>query len=122
MKINDLKTLFEEFIKLFPPEICTNGITYPFYCDKESTTYEGYDAIIVGDDTEISQYGLGLFKVLDYHNEDDIEILNGEDIISYYLGIDSAYPLDLHENKPLVFRKAYKKQLLALINLVDTDN
>ena len=124
MKAQNLKELYVEFAKIFLPEVYYDSDgksygTYPFYLDKENENYEGYEAIIVGDDTEISEYGAGLFKVLDYHQEEEIEILNSEEVIDYYLGMSLAYQVPIIQQKSLAFRKGYKKILSQVATLVD---
>lgn len=128
MENNSLKILFDNFIKVFPQEVHTSRVTgepfgtFPFYLDIMHPHYEGYEAIIVGDDTEISEYGAGLFKVLDYHHEEDVQILNLSEVIDYYCGMHVAYHLSLCEDKTLAFRKGYKKILKQLIEMIDDTN
>lgn len=127
MRDKELSEFYEEFIKYFPPELYLNEVgepygVFPFYKDQYHENYGGKDAIIVGNDTEITNAGSGLFKIVDYRAEQDLEILNNEDVIEFYFGIGVAYSIAPFDEKPLAFRKGFKKGLHSVANLVDTKN
>lgn len=120
----NLQKLFDDFSNVFPQEVYKdrNGLpfgTYPFFCDNTHPRYEGHDAIIVGDDTEVYESENGKFCVLDYHDEENIVILEHAEVLQYYLGKNFAYAFDTFDEQSLAFRKGYKNVMKDVINLIN---
>jgi len=114
-----------QFFEKFRKKIIENKLfddeeqKYPFLLTPEHKHYEGYYAIIVGDDTEIRSSEDGeSFIVIDYHNEDrNMEDLRDENVIDYYLGKESAYELDYEQTYH--YLKGFKQVVNRFLTEID---
>lgn len=116
---------FEKFKEHFTPTEYKNfkgevfGV-YPFLLTPEHEHYNGYYAVVVGDDTEIKSYEDGeTLTIVDFHDEvKDMEKLKDNEVIDFYLGKDEAYSINLHEEKSDYFKKGFKTVVSSLTQMI----
>ena len=98
---------------------------YPVYVDENDTEWwDGEVILCMPNDSHIRELEDGKFQIIEYHHEDEIIILDSlEDVINYYHAyVVVLFDVDIFDEMPLSFRKAYKFHLViksTIVNVTD---
>lgn len=94
---------------------------YPIYIDNKDEFWYGYDSLAMPDESCIKELNDGRFEIEDYHYEDENVILDSiDDVVNHYLArVLVLEDILTFDEKPLVFRKCYKDQLIKKANMIN---
>ena len=95
---------------------------YPVYVDENDTEWwEGEVVLAMPNDSHIRELTNGKFEIIEYHYEDYELILDSiDDVINYYHAhVVVLFDVDIFDEMPLSFRKAYKLHLVRKSNIIN---